>query len=112
MGTLETYEQVIASLPNVERKGAKLPYTSVNGHMFSQLTDDGQIAVRLPEDEARAFIAKHATANHVAHGAVRLEYVLVPAALLAKPAELKKLFARSYAFVSALKPKPTTRKKK
>ena len=32
---LDLYDQVIATQPDVRRKGAKTPYTSVNGHMFS-----------------------------------------------------------------------------
>jgi hypothetical protein len=34
----------------------------------------------------------------------------VPAALLAKTAELAPYFAQSHAYVGSLKPKPTTRK--
>jgi hypothetical protein len=32
------YEALIATLPGVERKGAALPYTSLNGNMFSILS--------------------------------------------------------------------------
>jgi len=35
----------------------------------------------------------------------------VPEALLEKTEELKEYFAKSFAYISALKPKPTTRKK-
>jgi len=48
----------------------------------------------------------------VEYGVVRKEYVEVPDALLARTAELKPYFARSYAWVSAMKPKPTTKKKR
>jgi len=34
---LELYERVVATVPGVERKGATIPYTSLNGHMFSYL---------------------------------------------------------------------------
>ena len=39
------------------------------------------------------------------------EYVDVPEALLKKTGELKKYFDLSFAYVSSLKPKPTTKKK-
>lgn len=39
------------------------------------------------------------------------EYVVVPDGLLKKTEELKATFEASYAYVSALKPKPTKRKK-
>ena len=35
---LELYERLVATLPGIERKGATMPYTSVNGHMFSYLS--------------------------------------------------------------------------
>jgi hypothetical protein len=110
--TLALYDRLIATLPGVERKGKKIPYTSLNGHMFSQITDEGEVALRLPPDQVPSFLARHRTRNHVAHGALRPEYVIVPQRLLAKTAEAKKYFAQSLAYVASLKPKPTTRKKK
>ena len=44
---LKQYEKLIATNPNVERKGATMPYTSLNGHMFSFLTKTGTLALRL-----------------------------------------------------------------
>ena len=35
---LKLYEKLVAMTPGVERKGAAMPYTSVNGQMFSFLT--------------------------------------------------------------------------
>ena len=29
------YEKVVATVPGVERKGATIPYTSLNGHMLA-----------------------------------------------------------------------------
>jgi len=36
--SLALYEKLVATNPKVERKGATMPYTSLNGHMFSLLT--------------------------------------------------------------------------
>ena len=47
-----------------------------------------------------------------AYGIVQAEYVEVPDSLLSSTRELKRYFDCSYAYVSFLKPKPTTRKKK
>jgi hypothetical protein len=33
---LALYEKVVAAMPGVERKGDTMPYTSLNGHMFTQ----------------------------------------------------------------------------
>jgi hypothetical protein len=47
-----------------------------------------------------------------AYGIVQPEYVEVPDALLSSTQELKKFFDCRYDYVSSLKPKPTTKKKK
>lgn len=97
-------------VPGVERKGATLPYTSVNGHMFSFLSDGGTLALRLPATERAGFIERFATTLHQAHGTVMKEYVTVPDAVLVDTETIAPWFAAGHAYVSALKPKPTTRK--
>ena len=105
---LEAYDRLIATLDGVERKGATMPYTSVNGHMFSYLSGLGTLALRLPTQDREAFIERYATTLHVAYGIVQKEYVTVPDGLLANTDQLSPYFRASYAYVSALKPKPTT----
>jgi ABC-type transporter MlaC component len=109
--TVALYEKLVATNPKVERKGAMLPYTSVNGNMFSLLTKSGTLVLRLPEAEREAFLKKYKTKVTEQYGAVMREYVDVPNSLLKKTQELRKYFDVSYAYVSALRPKPTTRKK-
>ena len=110
---LELYEKLLATNPRVQRKGATMPYTSLNGHMFSFLTKTGTLALRLPTEERDAFLKKYKTQLCEQYGTVMEEYVEVPDALLKKKTqELKKYFELSYAYVGSLKPKPTTRKKK
>ena len=110
--SLALYEKLVATNPNVERKGATVPYTSVNGNMFSYLSKEGKLALRLPAEVREAFLKKHKAKLCEAYGRVQPEYVEVPDALLAKTAELKKYFESSYEYVSSLKPKPTAKKKK
>jgi hypothetical protein len=109
---LELYEQLVATLPGVSRKGATVPYTSVNGHMFSYLSKTGTLALRLPPEAREGFLKKYKTRLCEQYGVVQKEYVEVPDALLKKTAELKTYFALSFAYVSSLKPKPTTTRKK
>jgi TfoX/Sxy family transcriptional regulator of competence genes len=104
------YEKLVATNPSVERKGATVPYTSLNGHMFSFLTKAGRVALRLPAEEREAFLKKYKTTLCEQYGVVMKEYVEVPDSLLKKTQELRKFFEVSYAYVSSLKPKPTTRK--
>jgi hypothetical protein len=105
------YDKLVATVAGVDRKGAAIPYTSVNGHMFSNLTKAGKLALRLPEDTRNAFLAKYKATLSKEYGIVRKEYVEVPDGLLAKTAELAPYFAASYAWVKAMKPKPTTKPK-
>ena len=109
---LDLYEKLVATNPNVERKGAAVPYTSLNGHMFSYLSKEGKLALRLPAPEREAFLKKYKARLCEAYGKVQAEYVEVPDALLGSTRELKKYFDSSYEYVRSLKPKPTTRSKK
>ena len=108
---LDLYEKLVATNPELERKGATTPYTSLNGHMFSFMTETGTLALRLPTEERDAFLQKYKTTLSIRYGSVMKEYVVVPGALLKKTQELKKYFELSYAYVGSLKPKPTKRKK-
>jgi hypothetical protein len=109
---IASYDKLIATLPGVERKGDTIPYTSLNGHMFSNFTKAGTLSLRLPPELREPFLAKYKTKLSVEYGIVRKEYVEVPPALLAKTQELAPYFAASHAYVKAMKPKPTTKKKK
>ena len=106
------YEKLVAAFPGVTRKGATLPYTSLNGNMFSLLTPSGMLALRLSAEARDAFVAKYKTAPVVMYGAHMKEYVGVPDALLRKTSEVRKYFGMSVAYVGSLKPKPTSRAKK
>ena len=107
---LELYDRLIATQPGVDRKGVTLPYTSVNGHMFSFLFEPGTLALRLPQRDREAFLLRYGTSLHEAHGTVMKEYVDVPDALLADTDELGPYFRASYAHVAALKPKTIRRR--
>ena len=107
------YEKVVAGVPGVERRGADNPYTSVNGNMFSLLlSPEGRMALRLPEGEREAFLAKYETKLYEAYGTVMKEYVAVPDGLLEKTKELQKYFRVSYAYAKTLKAKGGKKKGK
>jgi TfoX/Sxy family transcriptional regulator of competence genes len=104
------YDQLIATHPEIERKGDANPYTSLNGNMFTLLQQD-RLAIRLPEDEREKFLKKYKTKLFEAYGAVMQEYVAVPDALLKKTKELQKYLDLSYEYAKTLKPKPTKKKR-
>jgi hypothetical protein len=104
------YDALLATNPEIERKGATLPYTSVNGNMFSLLTPEGTLALRLPPDQREAFLKRYKTSLCVQYGTVMKEYVQVPAALLRDTRTLAQHLDISYRYACSLKPKPTTKK--
>jgi hypothetical protein len=109
---LEQYERIVATIPEVERKGKTVPYTSVHGNMFSYLAKSGRMALRLPEPARSEFLERYQTTLCQEYGVVQPEYVVVPDALLENTVELESYFAASYSYTCALKSKATTRKTK
>jgi TfoX/Sxy family transcriptional regulator of competence genes len=107
---LALYDKLVATHPKLERLGVTLPYTSLNGNMFSFLTADGTLALRLPDAAREEFLKKYETKLVTQHGAVMKEYVAVPPSLLAKTSELKPYFAKSVEYAKTLKPKPSKKK--
>ena len=108
---LERYEALVARNPEVKRKGAKNPYTSRNGHMFSFLDADGTMALRLADDRREEFLASYDSGPVESYGKTMRGYVRIPADLLERPDELEPWFNESHDWIGTLKPKPTTRKK-
>lgn len=99
-------DALIATIPNLERKGAANTYTSLNGHMFSILSPEGALGLRLPKEAREDFLARYNTHLREAYGIVQKEYVVVPDELFRNTAELKPFFRISYDYVQSLKPKP------
>jgi hypothetical protein len=109
--TLALYEKLAATVAGIEVKGDTVPYTSLNGHMTSNLTHEGRLALRLPEPQRTEFLNKYKTKLVEQYGIVRKEYVEVPDALLARTQELSQHFQVSIEYVRGMKPKATTKKK-
>ena len=108
---LQLYEKLVATNPSVKRKGAAVPYTSLNGHMFSYMSKKGKLALRLPPDQREVFLKKYNAKLCDVYGVIQPEYVEVPAWLLSSTRELKKFFDAGYSYVASLKPRPTARKR-
>ena len=88
-------------------KGAKNPYTSHNGHMFSFLDADGAVALRLSDELAAKFIAQCESGPVRQYGAVMRGYVSVPDGLLSDAPSLVQWFEKSWSWTGTLDPKPT-----
>jgi hypothetical protein len=106
------YDALLAAIPDIERKGATMPYTSVNGNMFSLLTPEGTLALRLSAPDREAFMKRYRTTLCEQYGTVMKEYVRVPSQLFENTSELVPHLEASYRYACSLKPKATTKKKK
>ena len=110
VASLELYEKLVATNVDVDRKGKTMPYTSLNGYMFSFLAKDGKVSIRLPKGERETFLSKYKTELSVQYGSVMKEYVVIPDYLLKNTSELKTYFDISYAYIGTLKSKPAKKK--
>ena len=100
------YRAAIDTQPDVELLGGrKLPYTSTNGYMYSSLTKDGRMGIRLSAADRDAFIEEHGAKPFVNYGANIAEHVEVPEALLHRPDELGRWLVRSRTYTNTLPPK-------
>jgi hypothetical protein len=102
---LDLYKKLIGTHPELELKGATIPYTSHNGHMFSYFEKDGSFGLRLPEKEREEFLTKYRTTLFVSYGIVKKEFVLVPDKLFKNFKEFKHYFDLSLKYVKSLKAK-------
>src|SRR5215813_5528923 len=104
------YDKLIATIPEIERKGDANPYTALNGNMFTLLLPPGRLAIRLAEDEREKFLKKHKAKLFEAYGVVMKEYVAVPDAMLSQTKALRPYLEMSLAYAKTLKNKATKKK--
>ncbi len=105
---LELYAAAVArSASGASVKGAKNPYTSRNGHMFSFLDAEGAMALRLSDELRDEFLATYDSGPVMQYGRTMRGYVAVPAELLHHTDELAGWFDESHDWIGTLEPKPT-----
>ena len=109
---LELYDSLVGSNPEIERKGKTTPYTSINGHMFSFLSKEGAMGLRLSDKDREDFIKVFDASLMEQHGRIMKEYVEIPNVLLQNTEQLSEYFQKSLVYVASLKPKPSKKKKK
>jgi hypothetical protein len=72
---LTLYDQLVGGNPHIERKGKTTPYTSLNGHMFSFLSKEGAMGLRLSNDDREEFMSEFEAQLMEEHGRIMKEYV-------------------------------------
>ncbi len=102
---LTLYRELVAKCSKFELKGKTMPYTSSNGHMFSQLNRDGEFGVRFPEDIQDKYIGELKTTGFGSYGATMKGYVLMPESMWGDLNTLAKYLSESFDYVMSLEPK-------
>ena len=108
---MKLYDRLIASIPEIVRRGDTVPYTKLNGSMFTQMNKSGSVGLRLSKEDREKFIERYDTELFVTYNTIMKEYVCVPDELLERTDELAEYLALSLKYAKTLKPKPTTKKK-
>ena len=98
------FERAIAASGKYECKGKANPYTSANGHMFSQINKDDQLGIRLPKSRQVALLEDFGAGPFMSYGATMRDYVCLTEEMLSDPALITSLLDEGFAFVSAMPP--------
>ncbi len=102
--SFEKYKAIVEQA-GVELKGKTVPYTSDNGHMFSQLNKDGEIGIRLSKEEEKAFKEKFQADQFMSYGTKMHGYVKIPKELMDQTALVSKYLKSGHEYVLSLEPK-------
>lgn len=110
---VEIYDRLIASFEELTRKGKSMPYTSMNGNMFTFVTKEGdRMAFRLSKQRRTEFLEHYPDSVVVQYDTIMKDYVAVPESFYADEQQIVTLLTESVEHAKTLKPKPTTKKKK
>ena len=105
------YEKLLDTHPEIERQGGKkLPFTSINTWMFSMVSKDGRVGLRLPKEKRAEFDEQYKTGQYKNYGSNIREYSEVPPDLLENTDELAPWLATSYEYTKSLKPQERNKK--
>ncbi len=108
---LKLYDAIIDTLPEIDRLGKTMPYTSSNTYMYSLVNKAGEMGIRMSKEDQAAFADKYpGTEVYKSYGAVMKDYVLIPETLLTDHELVGGYLRKGLAYVNSLKPNP--RKKK
>jgi hypothetical protein len=107
------FDEMISAVPGVARKGATVPYLSMNGNMYASISKMDVIGLRLSKPDHAAFLEQYENGLFEPFaGFFQKEYVAVPVALHDDMAALQGWFKTCHAHdAEGLKPKATKKKK-
>ena len=102
---LELYLKAINKCAAFEMKGKTMPYTSVNGHMFSQVNKQDQLGIRFSKERQLEYLTEWASDYFYSYGAKMKGYVRVPESVLKNTERLANVLQESFEYFSELEAK-------
>lgn len=99
------YDEAVKQCDRFDRKGKTMPYTSANGHMFSQLNKDGELGIRFSKEIQEKYMAEYNITYFKSYGAVMKGYILITEKILNDKVLLNSLLNEGYDYVMSLDPK-------
>lgn len=102
---LELYELALEKCEAFKLKGKANPYTSANGHMFSQINKVPELGIRFSKEKQEQYIEEFGTGLFRSYGAIMKGYVRIPDDILLDTKRLSELLQESYEYVISLPPK-------
>lgn len=98
---LELYSQALEKA-GIRKKGETLPYSSINGNMFSQMNKEGGLGLRFSDDVKEKYIAEFNSGTFSSYGKELKGYVLIPEGIIKDTHKLSLLLKESRDYVSRL----------
>jgi len=102
---LKVYDDLVSRCPRFQRKGKTMPYTSANGHMFSQLNKAGEIGIRFSKEVQKKYLEKYNTSLFKSYNSIMHGYILITPDMLKDLDHVARLLDESYNYVISLEPK-------
>ena len=102
---IKIYDELVERCPRFERKGKTMPYTSANGHMFSQVNKDGEIGIRFSKETQMRYMEELGTTYFKSYGSVMKGYIVMPKDMLTDLDKLSRYLNEGYDYVMTLEPK-------
>lgn len=107
---LKIYEELIENQPEIKRKGKRLPYTSMNGNMFSVISKEGKIGLRLSQERVEECIDLYGFTKYIKNDKVLEDFVQISEEFLDNEL-LVELFNECCEHAKSLQAKPKTKKR-
>lgn len=107
---LELYDKAVDLVDGLQRLGKTMPYTASNTHMFSILTKDGRLGIRLPKERQLEFNIDKEVKVFKNYGATMKDYVEIPSQMLENSKMIANLLQEAWNYVNDLPPRKDKKK--